>query len=165
MLVRLATRADAESIEWIRVRGWQVGYRHVFPAAELDRLDLDWSRWERRLERPPAGWTTLVAEGHGRTLGFVSVGPSRDEAGVGEVYAVYVDPDDWRRGAGRALLERGEERLAEEYGEATLWVLEDNPRARGFYEAVGWRVDGGRQTVERLGVSPPEVRYRKRLRP
>ncbi len=163
MLVRLATRADAEAIERIRVGGWQVGYRHVFPAEQLERLEIDRSRWERRLERPPAGWTTFVAEGHGRTLGFVSVGPSRDEAGVGEVYAVYVDPDDWRQGAGRALLERGEERLAEEYREATLWVLEDNPRARRFYEAVGWHLDGGRQTVERLGVSPPEVRYRKRL--
>ena len=99
-----------------------------------------------------------------RTLGFASTGPSRDEPGVGELYAIYVDPDEWSRGAGRALIARAEERLAEEYAEATLWVLEDNPRARRFYEAAGWRTDGARQAVERLGVSPPEIRYRKRLR-
>ena len=107
----------------------------------------------------------LRRRGAGRTLGFVSVGPSRDEHGVGELYAIYVDPDEWSRGAGRALIVRAEERLAEEYAEATLWVLEDNPRARRFYESAGWHPDGGRQTVERLGVSPPEVRYRKRLHP
>ena len=85
-------------------------------------------------------------------LGFASLGPSRDEHGVGELYAIYVDPDEWSRGAGRALIERAEERLAEEYAEATLWVLEDNPRARRFYEAAGWQPDGARQSVERLGV-------------
>ncbi len=163
MLVRLAKPADAAAIERIRIRGWQVGYRHVFPPEELDRLEVDWSRWEKRTERLPAGWTILVVEGRGRILGFLAIGPSRDESGVGEVYAIYVDPDEWRRGAGRALLEQGEERLAAEYAEATLWVLEDNPRARGFYEAAGWSTDGGRQAVERLGVSPPEVRYRKLL--
>jgi GNAT superfamily N-acetyltransferase len=164
MLVRPASPTDAEAIERIRVRGWQAGYRHVFPTAELDALELDWSRWTSRIRNPPAGWSTFVAEARGRTLGFASVGPSRDEPDVGELYAIYVDPDEWSRGAGRALIARAEERLAEEYAVATLWVLEDNPRARRFYEAAGWRTDGGRQSVERLGVSPPELRYRKRLR-
>jgi GNAT superfamily N-acetyltransferase len=163
MLVRPALPSDAEAIERIRVRGWQAGYRHLYPPEELDALELDWSRWTRRLERPPPGWATYVAESHGRTVGFVSVGPSRDEAGAGELYAIYVDPGEWSRGAGQALVARAEERLAEEYAVATLWVLEDNPRARRFYEAAGWRLDGARQQVERLGVSPPEVRYRKRL--
>jgi GNAT superfamily N-acetyltransferase len=163
MEVRAARASDAEAIERIRIRGWQLGYRHVFPPEQLDLLALDWSRWERRIERPTAGWATYVVEGRGRTLGFASIGPSRDEQGVGELYAIYVDPDEWSRGAGRALIARAEERLAEEYAEATLWVLEDNPRARRFYEAAGWRRDGARQSIERLGVSPPEVRYRKRL--
>jgi GNAT superfamily N-acetyltransferase len=163
MLVRAATTADADAIERIRIRGWQVGYRHLYPPAELDELELDSSRWRQRIERPPAGWATYVVEGRGRTLGFVSIGPSRDEQGVGELYAIYVDPDEWSRGAGRALIARAEQRLSEDYAEATLWVLEDNPRARRFYEAAGWKADGGRQRVERLGASPPEVRYRKRL--
>ena len=165
MIVRAARRADAEAIERIRIRGWQIGYRHVFPPEKLDRLEVDWTLWRQRIERPPTGWTTLVAESSGRVLGFLSIGPSRDEIAVGEVYAVYVDPDDWRRGTGRALLARGEERLAEDYAEATLWVLEDNPRACGFYESAGWSADGGRQTIERLGVLASEVRYRKLLAP
>ena len=136
------------------------------PPAELDALELDWSRWTQRIERPPPGWATFVAEARGRTLGFASLGPSRDEHGVGELYAIYVDPDEWSRGAGRALIARGGGRASpRSTREATLWVLEDNPRARRFYEAAGWRADGARQRIERLGVSPAEVRYRKRLAP
>jgi GNAT superfamily N-acetyltransferase len=163
VVVRDARRDDAEAIERIRIRGWQAGYRHLYPPDALDGLEFDSSRWQKRVERMPPGWTILVAEGRGLTLGFAATGPSRDEERVGELYAIYVEPDEWGRGTGRALLGGAEERLAAVYAEATLWVLEGNPRARRFYEAAGWRPDGGRQAVERLGVSPPEVRYRKQL--
>jgi hypothetical protein len=43
-------------------------------------------------------------------------------------------------------------------------VLDDNPRARRFYELAGWRFDGTTGRMDRLGVSAPVVRYRKRLR-
>jgi RimJ/RimL family protein N-acetyltransferase len=49
------------------------------------------------------------------------------------------------------------------YGEAVLWVLEDNPRARRFYERTGWSLDGGVKDDSHLGVSVTEVRYRIRL--
>lgn len=43
---------------------------------------------------------------------------------------------------------------------ASLWVLEDNPRARRFYEREGWRPDGGRREEEFFGVPTTEVSYR-----
>ena len=165
MRVRAATRADARAIETIRVRGWQTAYRHVFPADELEAMPVDDERWGARLERLPPGWSIFVAEdGDGEVVGFSSVGPSRDERGLGELYAIYVDPDAWSTGAGRALIECAEEQLRAEYDVATLWVLEENPRARHFYERAGWTPDGARKAEERWGVRAPEVRYRKELR-
>ena len=163
MEVRAATGADADAIERIRVRAWRVAYRHVFPPAELDAMPIDGSRWRERLLDPPAGWTTLVATRGDEVVGFTALGPSRDGTPVGELYAIYVDPDSWSTGVGRALLEATEGVLAEAFGEATLWVLEENPRARRFYESFGWTPDGGRQLFERYGVRAPEVRYRKTL--
>jgi len=96
-------------------------------------------------------------------VGFASVGPSRDERGIGEVYAIYVDPEDWSQGAGGALLEHAEQRLARDFDEATLWVLAANARARRFYEHAGWSCDGANKVEERLGVRSEETRYRKRL--
>jgi ribosomal protein S18 acetylase RimI-like enzyme len=160
--VRIASSADAEAIERTRIRGWQTAYRHVFPPEELDRLEVDWSRWTARLESPTSDSTTFVAERDKRILGFASVGPSRDEPDTGELYAIYVEPSAWSSGVGRALIERAEKRLAEEYDQATLWVLEDNPRARAFYERAGWHVEA-QKLAEHLGKLVPSVRYRKQL--
>jgi RimJ/RimL family protein N-acetyltransferase len=45
-------------------------------------------------------------------------------------------------------------------GDAVLWVLDDNPRARRFYEREGWTLDGERKEDEYLGLRVAEVRYR-----
>ena len=161
MHIRPATPDDALAIETLRVHGWRSAYRHVFPAAELDALPVDAERWRSRLHVPPPGWSTVVCEVEGRVVGFASTGPSRDEDEIGELYAIYVDPDQWSTGAGRALMAAAEQRLAADYDAALLWVLEDNPRARGFYERVGWAPDGVRKAEERFGVRAAEVRYRK----
>lgn len=161
MHIRPASPDDALAIETIRVNGWRSAYRHVFPAADLDALSIDAERWRSRLHVPPPGWSTVVCEDDGRVVGFASTGPSRDEDEIGELYAIYVDPEAWSTGAGRALMTAAEERLATEWDAALLWVLEENPRARGFYERAGWAPDGVRKAEERFGVRAPEVRYRK----
>lgn len=162
MRVRLATVADAEAIERIRVRGWQTAYRHVFPPTDLDAMLVDWSRFEPELERPKPGRACFVAERDGRVLGWAVVGP--DASGDhGELHGLYVDPDCWSHGVGRALIRRAEDELAATWTEAVLWTLEDNPRSRRFYERAGWETDGTRSSFPRFGVEAPVVRYRKRL--
>jgi hypothetical protein len=47
-------------------------------------------------------------------------------------------------------------------GQATRWVLQDNPRARSFYEAAGWCTEDTRSEII-LGMEVAEIRYRKRL--
>ncbi len=162
--IRASTGRDASGIAHVQERAWQDAYRHVFPVGELDRGGfIRPELWRERLEHPPPGWTTFVADEDGDVIGFVAVGPSRDQRGIGELYAIYVHPDWWGTGAGRALIERGERELRGRYGEATLWVLDDNPRARAFYETAGWTPDGSSKSDERWGVRAPEVRYRKGL--
>lgn len=163
MHIRPASPTDALAIETIRVRGWRTAYRHVFPVAELDALPVDPERWRSRILVPPPGWTTVVCAVDERVVGFASTGPSRDEDDFGELYAIYVDPDAWSTGAGRALLLDAEEALSADYSAALLWVLEDNPRARRFYELAGWRLDGAARPIEIFGVPVPEVRYEKKL--
>jgi len=162
MEVRAATGTDADDVRRVQEESWRVAYAHVFPAEQLAASFVDADYWRRTIEVPPLGWTLYVAGEP--VVGFVCVGPSRDEDAVGELYAIYVLPDAWSTGAGRALIERAEKRLAREYEEATLWVLEANSRARQFYERAGWRRDGARKQYERWGVEAPEIRYRKRLR-
>lgn len=45
--------------------------------------------------------------------------------------------------------------------EATLWVFERNTRARRFYEAHGWSLDGMARNEVFAGRLVSEVRYRR----
>jgi GNAT superfamily N-acetyltransferase len=157
-VIRPGTAADAEGVARVHVATWQAGYAHVLPQEELQALSVErHAEWHRT--NPP-----IVAEVEGEVIGFVSVGASRDEDAEGELYAIYVHPDHWSTGAGRALIEAGEAELRRlGHHHVVLWVLEDNPRARRFYEQAGWTVDGAERSIEIFGRSVPEVRYAKRL--
>ena len=170
--VRAALPHDAAAIARLHIRSWQVGYRGQLPDAFLDALGADLgprtARWQRSITEAKArGQVQLVAEQDDSVVGFVTFGPSEDEprdGGMGEVYAIYVDPDHWDRGYGRSLFTAAVRGLADAgFGTATLWVLESNARARRFYEIAGWRVDGARRIERRGDVELREVRYRSAL--
>jgi RimJ/RimL family protein N-acetyltransferase len=159
-VIRRARVEDARAIATLHVRTWQVAYRHVFPAEALDAMDVEERvpRWEQNLVTPEVpAW---VAEQEDKVVGFVCVGPSRDPDCDGELYGIYVVPEAWGTGAGAGLMEAGLEYLRAHFHEAILWVLDDNPRARRFYEKHGWRTDGATRTGSHLGVDTFEVRYR-----
>ena len=94
--------------------------------------------------------------------------PSRDvdadPATTGELASIYLHPAAWGKGFGRELMIASLGALSEAgFAEATLWVLDSNSRAVGFYERGGWRADGATKS-ERLGdVLLNEVRYRRAL--
>ena len=164
MQVRPARVDDAAAIADAHTRAWQAAYEHVFGAENLATIDSERRRswWERRVREGLE--TVLVAETEGRVVAFASLGADRDDAARGELYAIYALPEAWGSGAGRALLEASVEELREGgYREAILWVLDDNPRARRFYEREGWSPDGGAKTDAFFGIRVTEVRYRRGL--
>jgi ribosomal protein S18 acetylase RimI-like enzyme len=157
-VIRAGTPEDAEAVARVHVQTWQAAYAHALPQDQLMALSVD-QRAEMHRRRPP-----LVAEVDGVVVGFVAVGPTQDDHGDGELYAIYVHPDHWDTDVGRALMKAGEERLRElGHRDAHLWVLADNPRARRFYEAAGWSTEGIERRIEIFGFVLDEVRYQKRL--
>lgn len=88
----------------------------------------------------------FVAEAAGSVLGFAAILPRSD--GDSELDALFVEPDAWRRGIGRALVEHCAT-VARAAGAASLHVI-GNPHAEGFYSACGFEVLGTKQM--RFGV-------------
>ncbi len=167
--VRRATPADAGSIARLTVSSWRAAYRGILPEDYLSSLRVEprQAAWEEMLTRDGDGRTPAwVAEDERGVWGFVSCGPARDDdvpAPAGEIYALYVEPAVWRHGLGRSLLEAAADHcLAAGHTTLALWVLEENLRARAFYEALGWAPDGSRRSIELGGESAPEIRYRRR---
>lgn len=166
-MIRDALPTDAQSIAQVHVRSWQQAYRELMPAVFLDSLTATLPRraayWADAL--PIKASDVLVAEVEGEVVGWISVGPSRDEdrptTEWGEVEALYVMADHWGQGIGSALWRSGSGRLCERgYKDFALWVLAENARAVRFYQGRGGREEpGSRRSLVRGGVTMDEVRY------
>ena len=172
--IRSATKADADGITDVQVSSWRAGYAHVFPESVLYADDFDstrrnfWTLWRFAPGHRVAVAVTPTGDGE-RIVGFSSYGPERERArgftGRGEVWALYLHPDSWGTGLADELLEYTETRLKTEgFDSAVLWVLDDNPRARRFYERFGWSASGIEADFDvYCDVKVPEVEYRKEL--
>jgi GNAT superfamily N-acetyltransferase len=90
----------------------------------------------------------MVAERDGQRLGFAVVLPRED--GQAELDGLFVEPNVWRGGIGRRLVEWAEQ-YAANFGASSLHVTA-NPGALAFYEAVGF-VQTGEAATE-LAVAP-----------
>ena len=161
--VRRGERADAQAISDLAARSWREGFRGIVPEEISPERAWRPDRIEARLEgRVDDSARTLVAELDGVVCGFVLYGRCRDDdlVNAGEVWALYVDPDHWRGGVGRALVDASLAELAREgLREVTVWTLAESPRNLRFYEALGFELDGATQRRESFGA-PLEVRLR-----
>jgi GNAT superfamily N-acetyltransferase len=157
VVIRRAEVADARATADLHIDCWDDAYTGLVPQHFLDdRRAIHEERvehWARILE---AGSATLVAEADGGLVGFSSTGPPRDadlatDFDV-ELYALYVRARWWGTGVGYALLQAAVGDRA-----TYLWVLDNNPRAIGFYERQGFRMDGTREERD-MGVHARMVR-------
>jgi len=162
-VVRRAVPADARAVEDLRLAGWRAAYAGLLDAGFLARRAVDDGAVavrEAMLADP--GVVCLVAEDDRGPAGFATAMAARDDdldpAVTTELGGLYLRPDRWRQGLGTRLLAAA---LAERPAPVlVLWVIEENVRARRFYERQGFRPDGGRRVLD-LGGPAPEVRYRR----
>ena len=169
--VRYGSAEDAEAISRVRRDAWRTAYVGIITDEIIERATgvPDTGR-ERALFVSRPWRRTLVAEHTPVTeiIGYASFGPERDVDGAplpertgrdgrrrprcAELYALYVTPARWSTGAGRDLMLRVlEETRAGGYPRIILWVLQENARARQFYERSGFRPDGRSYQPDWLG--------------
>ncbi|HXR47507.1 MAG TPA: GNAT family N-acetyltransferase [Candidatus Limnocylindrales bacterium] len=168
MRIRQATLPDARRIAQIHVASWQAAYRGQMPDAVLDKLDVEKRAafWHTHLTRLPP--VTFVAEFKQEIVGFCDLIPSRDKDSnshiTAEIAAIYVHPDYWRRGAGRALcLHALLAARHQHFTAVTLWVLAANVATQHFYLTMGFQVDGAAKSESFGDLKLQEVRFRIRL--
>ncbi|WP_371583129.1 N-acetyltransferase family protein [Streptomyces sp. NBC_01314] len=167
MQIRQAGPDDASAVAGVYVRSWQVAFAGLVSQHYLDTMDpsREESEWKTRIAEsrwPSSG--VLVAETEAGIVGFVGFGPSQDTPGTAEIGTLYAMPEIWGTGIGKQLMLATLTTLGQaDYTQATLWVLEDNERARRFYEAAGWGADGAAVEDSTGGASLNKLRYRRPL--
>ncbi|WP_394215908.1 GNAT family N-acetyltransferase [Brachybacterium vulturis] len=155
--LRLATSGDARGCAFVHHTAWVETYSELLPRRhwETDTLSRRAESWRRRLD---GGTAVTVAETGGQIFGFAMTTPARtigahEPVRELELSSLYVLAAHHGRGAGQALLDA----VLRPDTPAQLWVLEENPRARRFYERNGFAADSARCLEESLSLT--EVRH------
>ncbi len=149
----------------MHVDSWQVAYRGIVPDSHLARFTYERREAAFRQAISANLEETYLMEDNGQPVGILTIGASRDADldvnRTGEIWGIYITPEYWRQGIGTMLVHEAEHILqARGYHDVVLWVLEANMEARGFYEKMGFRLDGMFKMVE-LGQPLKAVRYQK----
>lgn len=130
-LARPDDRQDLIELLWRASLAWDVVRQDLLDNPEL--IDVDPEMIARN--------QIFVAERAGRILGFATIVPRENNDGEGEgndaeLEGIFVEPADWRKGIGMALLHQIE-REAQAWGANRLHVVA-SPNVEGFYLAAGF---------------------------
>ena len=145
---RRAGPADLDTLFAIQKESAVAGYANVFPPERYPYPEDEVRESLRSLLEEPGAIALLDRDERGFAL-----------VGGGWLHRLYVRPSAWGGGVGATLHDDALAVLRDAGSDsASLWVLAENARARGFYERRGWRLNG----AERAVPSPPnplEVGY------
>ncbi len=128
-MIRESGRSEAESHFHVQRAASLAALRHIY-GDEPYPDDAVLERWQA------FPGTVLVSERDDEIVGVAGI--------EGEwLHGFYVLPDRWGTGVANELHE-----AAIELGVTRLWCLEENHRARRFYEKHGWQLNGETRVVE-----------------
>ena len=138
--VRAPELADVDELARINVATWQAAYDGILP---VERMDMDIEDYRRSWHSNVTGGVQAspsASSSKTEVAGFAVAGPYRvqqdadpdeDVTGLGELYAIYIDPPRQSAGLGLALHGAAMSALAADYAQAAVWVLAENrPGAR-----------------------------------
>ncbi len=156
---KLKPKDSRRAVSCIYEESWKAAYKDIIPADYLESIPK--GHWAANIDRSGTG-TLLVLE-EGQIIGTSSYCKARraEMEGFGEIVSLYLLPEYIGRGFGRSLMEAAVEELkALGFSDIYLWVLEENGRARRFYEKFGFQFSGIVIEDEIGGRKVREVQYR-----
>ena len=134
-LARADDRQDLIDLLWRASLAWEVVRQDLLDHPEV--IDVDAEMIARN--------QVFVAEQGERIVGFATIIPRESadgetEGNDAELEGIFVEPSDWRKGIGMALMHQIE-REAQAWGATRLHVVA-SPNVEGFYLAAGFTKTG-----------------------
>ena len=137
---------------------WKYAYKDIIPQDYLDSIPT--GRWANSINK--IEMNNLVVIENGLIIGTASFCKSRWEqySNYGEIVSIYFLPAYMGKGYGKHLLKKCVEELnGLGYNNILLWVLENNQRARRFYEKNGFTCSGDFLNDNISGKELREIMY------
>ena len=153
---------DASEISNVYEESWKYAYKGIIPQSFLDSIPK--GKWASKIDNMGC----LVAVDNCKIVGTAGFCGSRWEkySGYGEIVSIYFLPDYIGKGYGKNLIEACIYELKKlGFKNVLLWVLEENYRARHFYEKNGFVANGDFMDDIIDGKAVREIMYIKKIYP
>ncbi len=157
---------DRFAVSRVYEESWKYAYQGILPQDFLDSIPA--GRWAAGVDK--ADVHTLVMLEQGNIIGTSSFSDSRfshmflDTEDYGEIISIYLLPAYIGKGYGKKLINAVLCQLSEMgFQNAFLWVLEENSRARRFYESCGFYQGSDYLDDNIGGKTVREIQYRCRI--
>lgn len=152
-------KEDSKELARLVISAWREAYKGLIDADYLKNMDEEQSknRWEKEIEENN---NILIYRENNTILGVIKYGEGESEKDKGEVFVLYVKPEEKRKGIGTKLLNTAkQELLKEKYKKMVVWCLDGNKIGEGFYSKSG----GERKEKREYTVNGIKVKENKFL--
>ena len=160
-MIRKAVLEDVSTLANIIVESWRSTYSNLIPKDEIIKY-LDKKRRQQQFEEFIKNKEIiLIGLYEGAPVSMLFANKDNDEQieDCGSVYSIYILEEYWGKGLGTGLMDEAVKILKDEgCKRVSLWVYEENSRARGFYEKCGFIFDGTKKHSH-FSNKPVELRY------
>ena len=137
---------DLKAVADIAIRGWKTAYRGIVDNDYLDNLSVEENYQKRIKDYKENGF--IVAEKDNEIIGFcryrIGNNYKNEYPEVDcELCALYVKPEEKRKGIGKALIEYVKNEFRKNnLNKMIIWCFKNNYPSRVFYEKMGGKLCG-----------------------
>ena len=158
--IRLAELDDAKCCADIHAKSWNFAYSDIVPKEIIDEYDARWLMiWKKLLSNNINSHYVITLDDV--IIGFLTISVARDndlKDSFYELVGLYLSPEYVAKGYGKQAIDWIKKEIKNRgYDKISLWVLEENNRARRFYEKAGFVSDG--ETKPSGLAETLEIRY------
>jgi GNAT superfamily N-acetyltransferase len=163
--IRYANQDDADSLALIYSQSYQAAFKDIMPDNILENVFSVKKRKEGLLRELYEGVpVNIIMYDDDKPIGILTYGKSKDESlddSFVEIWRIYLLLSCWGKNIGAELMNWAVTELHQKgYKKIILWVIEDNARARKFYEKMGFTHDGATRIIN-VGKELKDLRYIK----
>lgn len=165
--IRNAVESDAHTLGSIYSQSYRVAFKGIIPDNILEDIFSPEKRAEGLMKELEFGNpTNVILFDRDKPIGLLTYGRSKDDSvddDTIEIWRIYLLPSYWGHSLGVELMNWGiYEIQAKGYKKVALWVLEENSRARKFYEKMGFIHDGTSRVIN-PGKELIDLKYIKNI--
>jgi len=141
IIIRKALPNDAYNYADCVISCWQSAYKEIVPDEFLSNMLAEKEQWIEKYRKAltdPGDCKYYCVMYSERMIGFLII-----HKNDGEIWAIYLIKEFWGKGFGKEMLDFAINELkCAGHKNISLWVFEENKRARRFYEKNNLYFDG-----------------------